>query len=147
MAKDAKTEARTDALNPFAALGTMFEHFKLPGGDMSSLIDARRKDVEALVEANKAAYEAMLALAQTQTEMLTQSMQSMQEAAKGLAGGKGLGDPAKLGEGARDAWQKMLADMNKLAEMAHKSQAEAVAGLAQRAQQGIEGAKKAMTPK
>ena len=147
MAKDVKTETKPDALNPFAALGTMFEKFKLPGGDMSSLIDARRKDVEALVEANKSAYEAMLALARTQTEMLTQSMQSMQEAAKGMAGGKGVGDPAKLAEGARNAWQKMLADMNKLAEMAHKSQAEAVAGMAQRAKQGIQDAQKAMTPK
>ena len=37
--------------------------------------------------------------------------------------------------------------MNKLAEMAQKSQADAVAGMAQRATQGIQDAQKAMTPK
>ena len=147
MSKDVKTEAKPHALNPFAALGTMLEQFKLPGGDMPWPIDARRKDVEALVEANKSAYEAMLALARTQTEMLQQSMQGLQDAAKGMAGGTGVGDPTKLAEGARNAWQKMLTDMNKLAEMAQKSQADAVAGMAQRATQGIQDAQKAMTPK
>jgi len=39
---------------------------------MNSFIDARRKDVEALVAANKIAYEALQALAHTQSDMLTQ---------------------------------------------------------------------------
>lgn len=138
MAKDMKTEAGPAAQNPFGNLTQMFEQFKLPGGGMSSIMEDRRQDVEALVEANKAAYEAMLALASTQTEMLTQSMQGMQDAAKGMASGVGVGDPAKLAEGARDAWQKMLADMKNLAEMAHKSQADAVAGMTQRATQGMQ---------
>lgn len=148
MAKDMKTNTSTVGSNPFGDLTTMLEQFKVPGVDMTSLIDARRKDVEALVEANKAAYEAMLALARTQTEMLTQAMQVTQGSAKGLTSGKlGVPDAAKQAEGARDAWEKMLADMKSLAEMAHKSQADAVASLAGRAKENMEEVQQMLVPK
>ena len=45
--------------NPFGDVAKMIEQFKLPGVDMSAIVQARRKDIEALVEANKAAYESM----------------------------------------------------------------------------------------
>jgi hypothetical protein len=122
--------------NPFGDLTTMLEQFKVPGVDMSSFIEARRKDVQALVEANQAAYAAMQALVQTQTEMLTEAMQRVQEP-----------DAAKQAEGARDAWQKMLADMKTLAEMALKSQADAVAGLTARAKENMEEVQTALAPK
>lgn len=148
MAKDMKTGASTVSSNPFGDLTTMLEQFKVPGADMSSFIEARRKDVKALVEANQAAYEAMQALARTQTEMLTQAMQSMQESAKGMAGGRaGMPDPVKQAELARDAWQKMLANMKTLAEMAQKSQAEAVAGLTARAKENMAQAQHMLHPK
>jgi len=95
---------------------------------MSSFVDARRKDVEALVEANKGAYEAMQAMVRKQTEMLTQAMQSIQESAKGLTSGQaGVPDATKQAEVVRAAWEKMLGDMTKLAEMAQKAQAEIAA--------------------
>src|SRR6185295_7105048 len=137
MTKD--TNTGTAGSNPFGDLTTMLEQFKVPGVDMSSFIEARRKDVEALVEANTTTYEAMQALARTQADMLTQAMQSIQESAKGMASGNAGGlDAAKQAEGARDAWQKMLADMKTLAEMAHKSQVDAVASLTARAKENME---------
>ena len=63
-----KEERSTD--QPFGDLTKMLEQFKVPGVDMSSLVDARRKDIEALVPANKTVYEGMQALAQKQSEML-----------------------------------------------------------------------------
>ncbi len=137
MAADSRTTNATIDFNPFGDLSKTFDQFKMPGVDMSAFVDARRKDVEALVEANKAAYEAMQALAHTQTDMLTQAMQGMQAAATGaLAGGTKGGPGADMGkhtEAAQQAWQKMLADMKALAEMAQKSQAQALAGLTERA--------------
>ena len=35
--------------NPFGDLMKMFEHLKMPGIDMAAIVEARRKDVEALV--------------------------------------------------------------------------------------------------
>lgn len=132
-------------MNPFGDVTKMFEQFKMPGIDMSALVAARRKDVEALVEANKAAYESMQAMGRKQTEMLSQAMQGMQDAAKSAAGG-GL-DAGKQTEAIRKAFEKTLADMKELAEMARSSQADAMAHLTQRANEHMEEIKKLMTPK
>jgi phasin family protein len=148
MTKDTRTDTASMGSNPFGDLSTMLEQFKVPGVDMSSFIEARRKDVQALVEANRAAYEAMQALAHTQSDMLTQAMQGIQESAKGLTGGNaGMPDAAKQAEGAREAWQKMLADMKTLAEMAHKSQVDAVASLTGRAKENMAEAQQVLVPK
>jgi phasin family protein len=145
MTQHTKTDTANMGSNPFGDLSTMLEQFKVPGVDMSSFIEARRKDVQALVEANQAAYQAMQALARTQSDMLTQAMQGIQDSAKGLTGRKP--DAAKQAEGARDAWQKMLADMKTLAEMAHKSQVDAVASLTGRAKENMAEAQRVLVPK
>jgi hypothetical protein len=146
MAKN--TDTGTVGSNPFGDLTTMLEQFKVPGVDMSSFIEARRKDVEALVEANKTAYEAMLALARTQAAMLTQAMQGIQESASGSSSGKaGVPDPARQAEAARDAWQKMVADMKTLAEVAHKSQVDAVGSLTGRFKDNLVEAQQMLVPK
>ncbi len=141
MAADNRNDNTAMDFNPFRDLTKTFEQFKMPGVDMADFVDARRKDVEALVAANKTAYEALQALAHTQSDMLTQAMQSMQAQAKGaLAEGKmgGAGaDMAKHTAAAQQAWQKMLADIKGLADMAQKSQADAMAGLTERANAGM----------
>ena len=131
--------------NPFADLAKMFEQFKIPGVDMTAIVDARRKDIEALTKVNQAAYESMQAMARKQSEMLAQAMQGAQEAAKQAA--SGAGDPAKQTELARKAYEKAVADTKELAEIARKSQAEALAIVSQRATQQVEEFKKLMQPK
>ena len=134
MAADSKKDTPTVDLNPFRDLTKTLEQFKVPGVDMSAFVAARRKDVDALTAANKAAYEALQDLGRTQTEMLTHAMKGMQEAAEGAVreGLKGAA-PTKQAEAARVAWEKMLADIKELAELARKSQAQAMAGLAETA--------------
>ncbi len=148
MSQDKKSQTNSAGLNPFGDLSAMLEQFQVPGVDMTAFIEARRKDVEALAQANQAAYEAMQALARTQSDMLAQAMQGMQASAQGLAGGAaGMPDPAKQAEVAREAWQKMLADVTTLAEMAYKSQAEALASLGGRAKENIEEVQQMLRPK
>ncbi len=132
--------------NPFGDVTTMIEQFKLPGVDMSAMVEARRKDIEALVEANKAAYESMQALAKKQTDMLTQAMQGIQEAVKGAGSGGAMADPVKQAELARKACQKALGDMKDMADMARKSQSDVMASITQRATQNMQDIKKMMQP-
>ena len=132
-------------MNPFGDVKKMIEQFKVPGIDMTAIVDARRKDIEALVAANKAAYESMMALARKQTEMLTQAMQGMQEAAKGAIGS--VGDPAKQTEAVREAFEKTLTDMRELADMARRSQADALAHITKRGTENLQEIKKLMQPK
>jgi len=134
--------------NPFGDVTKMMEQFKLPGVDMAAIVEARRKDIEALVEANKAAFESMQALARKQTEMLTEAMQGMQEAAKGFTGGSAAAaDPAKQAEGARKGFEKTLAGMKELAEMVRAAQSDAMAHITQRATQQMQDIKVLTQPK
>jgi len=137
--------ATTEPTNPFGDITKMIGQFKMPGVDMNALVEARRKDIEALVAANKAAYESMQALARKQSEMLTASFQNMQEAAKG--GLASVKDPAKQAETVRQAFEKTLADMKELAEMARTSQADALAHITQRGTEHMQELKRLMQPK
>jgi len=131
--------------NPFGDVMKMFEQLKMPGIDMAAIVEARRKDVEALVEANKAAYESMQAMGRKQTEMMTQALQVMQAAGKdGLSGSA---NPAAQTEVVRAAFEKTVADMKELAEMARRSQAEAMGSITSRAAEHVEEIKKLMQPK
>ena len=87
-------------------------------------------------------------MVRTQTEMLTQAMQSIQESAKALSSGQaGVPDATKQAEVVRAAWAKMLADMTSLAEMAHKAQADSLARLTARAQANMEEFQQMLRPK
>lgn len=131
--------------NPFGDVMKTFEQLKMPGVDMASILEARRKDVEALVEANKAAYESMQAMARKQTEMMTQALQAMQEAGKGAFSGNA--NPAAQTAVVRTAFEKTVADMKELAEMARRSQADAMANITSRANEHVAEIKKLMQPK
>jgi len=130
MAADSKKDPATVDFNPFRDLTKTLEQFKVPGIDMSAFVAERRKDVDALTAANKAAYEALQDLGRAQTEMLTHAMKGVQASAAGMVGTGFKGaDPTKQAEAARVAWQKMLTDIKELAELARKSQVQAMAGL------------------
>jgi phasin family protein len=133
-----------DLSNAFGDLTQMFEQFKLPGVDTAETLAARRKDVEALVQANQAAFEGMQALAKKQGELLKTAMEDIQSAVKGAASGVGVGDPGKQGELARKAYEKVLGDMKDLAEIARESQADAMAKITQRGTQHLDEVKKMM---
>ena len=57
--------------NPFGDLTKTLEQFKVPGVDMSALVESHKKDIEAIVEANRTAYEAMQAFAEKRTPVFT----------------------------------------------------------------------------
>jgi phasin family protein len=135
----------TTPQNPFGDVTKMLEKFKVPGIDMTAIIEARRKDIEAVVESNKAAMAAMQAMASKQAEMLTSAMQDIQANAKGLAGS--VGDPAKQTDIAKKAFAKAVADMKDLAAMTQKAQTESMASITKRANEHMAEIKKMMSPK
>ncbi|SAL79865.1 phasin family protein [Caballeronia telluris] len=113
----------------------MLESFKFPGVDMTSLLEARRKDVEALAEANALAYEGMQALVRKQTEMLNASAHEIQAAAGRMGGEDPTESMAERGAFIQQSLQTAFENMRELAEMAQKSQTEALAAISRRAEQ------------
>ena len=134
--------------DPFADITKMMSQFQLPGIDMSAFVEARRKDIEALAQANTAAVESMQALARRQQEMLAEAMHEIQQAAThATSGGIALPDPAKQADLTRKACEKALAQMTELAELARKSQSEVMASLSRRASENMEEIKNLMKPR
>jgi len=136
MAMTTKTKVTSGDLLPFRDLTQTLEQFKVAGVDTSAFVEARRKDVAALTAANKITHEALQGLARTQADMLTHALESMHESARGaLTMSVGGAEATQHTDAAQKAWQKMLSDINELGEMARKAQANAIAGLSQRAQE------------
>lgn len=134
----------TDQAYPFGDVTKMMEQFKLPGIDMSAIVEAGRKNIEALTEANQAAFASMQALVAKQNAVMTEAMQGMQTAAQGMLGGT---DPSKQTELMRKGFEKTLADMKDLADMARHAQSDAMARITQRSAEQMQGMKTLMKAK
>jgi phasin family protein len=138
----------TEPVNPFGDLTRMIAQFTLPGVDMSAIVESRRKDMDALMVANKATLDSMHELATKQADIFAQAMQSAQDGIQSLVkGGVGAPDPVKQAEVARKAYEKAVAGMSELAQMARKAQTDAMAAIGARAQQSVEEMKMVAQPK
>jgi phasin family protein len=138
----------TNTSSPFGDFTKILEQFKIPGVDMASVIEARRKDIEALTEANRIAFEGMQSLVQKQTEILRKTMEEMQKAAKEMAAGGGsMPNIANAGEFAQRTLLNAFQNMRELAEGVQKSQADALQIMNKRVLQNMEELKKLMQPK
>lgn len=129
--------------DPFGDVTRMVEQFRIPGVDMSAIVASRRKDIEVLVAANLAIYESIQALAGKQKEMLNQAMQSIHGAPTSAAAAAVI-DPAGHAETARKAFEKTLADVKELAELARIAQTETMTHITQRASQHMQELNKLM---
>ena len=139
-----KTGQATSA-NLFGDFTKLIEQFKLPGIDLNAVMEARRKDIEALAAANRTALEGIQSLSQKQAEMLRTTMDQLQSLVNHLA--TGSASSASTGEVVQQALQKTFASMRELAETAYRSQADAFAVVSQRAQENIQEVKALMQPK
>ena len=97
----------------------LMKDFKLPGVDLSTIMDREKKNIEALTEANRVAFEGWQALVHRQAEILQDSI----KLAVGTMQGEDAG--AKRMDLAAHAFETALSNMRELAEMAAKSQKEA----------------------
>ncbi len=104
----------------------MLKTYNLPGVDMDALVASRKKDLEALTQANRVAFEGLQAVAKRQAEIL---QDTMNEASKAVDLLSKAGSPpeiaAKQAEIAKDAFEKALGNMRELAEMVAKANQEA----------------------
>jgi len=119
-AKTTKTAAggasakRTLGLPSLDDLGKLVSRLKLPGVDVAAIVESQRKDMEALAEANRQAYEGIKALAQRRNEILKAALVEWQEAMKDVAGKDAL---SKNAERAKQGVKKAIDSVRELAEM------------------------------
>ena len=100
----------------FPDINQLLAQFKVPGVDVNALMEARRKDIEAVVAANRHAYEGMQQLAQRQTEMLKEALAEWQAAAKDMMSAQSpAAGTTKQVELGKQAVAKALENMRELA--------------------------------
>ncbi|HEX7440737.1 MAG TPA: phasin family protein [Caldimonas sp.] len=128
----------------FGDLGKLVENFKLPGIDIAAIVDSQRKDMEALAEANKQAYEGIKALAQRRSEILQETLAEWQEAMKEAAGKDALSKRAAL---AQKGVQQAIANFRELADMEAKSRSKAWKVLQDRFEENLANLQKLLQPK
>ena len=126
--------------NPFAGLNQLLERANLTGFDAAGIVEARRKDIEAVLEANRIVYAGAQALAQKQLEILRSTMAAARGA---VSQGTFSGSPMEIANRQRElmtkAFQMSLAHMRELAEIVRKAQADAFAVVKGQVEHDIKG--------
>jgi phasin family protein len=130
----------------FAEYTKLISQFKLPGVDVSAFLESRRKDLEALTEANMTALAGVQQLGQKQADILRSKMNELQSLVTRLStpGSEGA---ASAGEGVKDALQKAFVDMQELADAAYRAQTDSIAVVTKRFAEHVEEIKALMQPK
>ena len=134
----------TMGMPSFDDLSKMIGKFKMPGIDVSAIVESQRKDLEALAEANRQAYEGIKALAQRRNEILQEALQQWQEAMKDATGPDAM---QKNADRAKKAVQKAIENYRELAEMEADSRKKAWKVLQDRFQENLGHLQKMLRPK
>jgi phasin family protein len=111
---------------------------KVPGMDAEALMAAQQKNMDALVQANKAAASGYQDLFKMQVQIFEDTMAEAKEHLKSFDATKLDADKAKASADlAKAAFEKALANMQALAESAHKANADAYEIVSARVKEGI----------
>jgi phasin family protein len=126
--------------NPFAGLNQLLGKVNLPGFDAAGMMEARRKDVDAVLEANRIVYAGAQALAQKQLEILRTTMSAARSA---VTDGTFTGNPMEIAGKQREmmskAFQMSVSHMRELAEIVRKAQSDAFAVVKGQVEEDIRG--------
>ena len=109
----------------------LIESCQISGVDMTALIDTEKKNIDALMEVNRSAYDGWRNLMAQQAEVFQETMKAI--AAE--AGGESAA--GRRTEIAREGFEKALANMRQLAETATESQKQTIEILRPRFEDGM----------
>ena len=144
METDTKQPNAADAAAWFDDLKKLIEKFQLPGIDVAALADWQRKDMEALTEANREAYEGIKALAAKRNEILQETLAQWQAALKDVTGPEAI---SKRTEAARQGVEQAMANLRELAEIEAQSRSKAWKVVQDRMQENMANLQKLLQPK
>lgn len=119
------TKGKTDQIFDFD-ISKYLGEFKVPGLDVDTIVSSQRKNIEAVTEANKLAYEGLQAVVKRQVEILRQTLDEAATTAKDIVEpGNPQDKAAKQTELTKEAFERTLGNMRELSEMIAKANAEA----------------------
>ena len=139
--------AQTTTPNLSGDIAKMLEQFKLPGIDVAAIIESRRKDIDAVMTANRVALEGAQALGQKQAEILHKTLEEVRSLVQQATAAGSLSEKtSKAGELVQKALHEALANMRELADTAYKSQTDAFAVVSKRVEANLDELKAMLQP-
>jgi phasin family protein len=118
---------------------SFFERFNVPGIDTQALMDSQRKNIDALINANRKAAEGYANMMRRQGEIMTETMQAIQEASADLMKANAGQDlPKKQAELVEKTVGRAFKHMKELADMAVSANTDAFKIMRDRATESIE---------
>lgn len=137
----------TTPTNLFGDIVKLLEQYKLPGIDIAAIIEMRRKDIEALMTANRVALEGAQSVGHKQVEILRSTLDQLSSLIQqATASGSMTEKTTKTGELVQQVLQRALENMRELAETAYKSQSDTYAVLTKRIQENLDEARALLGP-
>lgn len=141
--KTGKTQDATQFDTAFD-IGKLGEKFNVPGIDVQAIVESQRKDMEALTEANRQAFEGIKALAARRNAILEEALTQWQQAMKDATGKDAL---ARQGELMHKGVQRAIADFQELAELEAETRTKAWKVVQTRFEENVANLQKLLRPK
>jgi len=126
-------------------MSQMLKTLQVPGVNLEALLESRKRDLEALVEANEEVYEGMRTLAKRHTEIAQETLREWQSAVQNVGLGQPVESFAGQGEIAQQAFTKALGNLRELAELATRSQTRLLELFQKRSAENLEEIRRLMT--
>jgi phasin family protein len=109
--------------NLFGDIVKLLEQYTLPGIDIAAIIEMRRKDIEALMTANRVALEGAQSIGQKQVEILRSTLDQLSSLIQQATASGSMTEKTTKTRRARPAGPAAGAgEMRELAETTYKSQ-------------------------
>jgi phasin family protein len=132
----------------FGDFTKIMSEYQVPGGDWQELMASQQKNLQALARANQVLVEGAQAVMRREVEILQKSMAEFAAASQEMMQ---QGDPqahaSRRLELARTSFEAAIANMRELAEVAGRSNREALEVINQRALESFEEIKTAINKK
>jgi hypothetical protein len=143
-------EPQPSPANLTGEIARIIEQLKLPGLSLPAVMEARRKDIEALAEANRIALAGAQDFAQDlalkQREILQKAVRQLQALVLERKTEEAQA-PLQIGDLVGKALQDTFGNMRDLAELARKSQTDAFDVVSARVQRNIEELRTMLLPR
>jgi len=131
--------AKNDYPYDFSDMSKMFANMQVPGVDWDAIMASQQKNITALTEANQRLIDGAQAVMQQQADILQKSMAELTAASQDMMK---EGDPQsgakKRFDLAKSSFEAAVTNMQELADVAGKSNGEALEIINQRATQAFE---------
>jgi phasin family protein len=126
----------------------VLKQYKLPGVDIEALVASQKKNVEAIIAANRIAVEGIQTIAKRQAEVFQESMKEAQQAISSMTKATSPQDlAAKQTDLMKTAFEKSVATMREMAEITTRSSQEATKTINARITATLEEIRNYMTKK